>query len=103
MGLGKIVVETSQLDAASAKVSELATNYKSEYDKLYKHVGELQSSWAGADNAAYTTQIEGFKDDFEKMYNLMEEYASFLKGAAKKYRDTQEQIKNDASKLQTNA
>lgn len=103
MAQGKIVVETAQLDAASTKVSELATNYKGEYDKLYKLVSELQNSWAGTDNTAYTTQIEGFKDDFEKMYALMEDYASFLKETAKKYRETQEQIKNDAAKLRTNA
>lgn len=103
MGLGKIVVETSQLDAASAKVAELANNYKGEYDKLYKLIGELQSSWAGADNIAYTNQIEGFKDDFTRMFDLMEDYSTFLKNAAKKYRETQEQVKNDASKLKTNA
>lgn len=68
MAQGKIIVETAQLDAASAKVGELAGIYKGEYEKLYKLVEELQASWAGADNTAYTTQIEGFRDDFEKMY-----------------------------------
>ncbi len=59
MAQGKIIVETAQLDAASAKVGELAGTYKGEYEKLYKLVEELQASWAGADNTAYTTQIEG--------------------------------------------
>lgn len=103
MGLGKIVVETSQLDTASSKVSDLARNYEEEYTKLYKLIGELQSSWAGKDNTAYTAQIEGFKDDFQKMHGLMVEYSEFLSKTAKKYRETQEQVKNDASKLRTNA
>lgn len=53
MAQGKIIVETAQLDAASAKVGELAGTYKGEYEKLYKLVEELQASWAGADNTAY--------------------------------------------------
>lgn len=90
MAQGKIIVETAQLDAASAKVGELAGTYKGEYEKLYKLVEELQASWAGADNTAYTTQIEGFRDDFEKMYTLMTDYSDFLKTTAKRYRDTQD-------------
>lgn len=49
MAQGKIIVETAQLDAASAKVSGLADTYKSEYEKLYKLVEDLQASWAGAE------------------------------------------------------
>lgn len=74
MAQGKIIVETAQLDAASAKVGELAGTYKGEYEKLYKLVEELQASWAGADNTAYTTQIEGFRDDFEKMLSMRLSY-----------------------------
>lgn len=103
MAQGKIIVETAQLDAASAKVGELAGTYKGEYEKLYKLVEELQASWAGADNTAYTTQIEGFRDDFEKMYTLMTDYSDFLKTTAKRYRDTQDERKTAAAKLRTNA
>lgn len=103
MAQGKIIVETAQLDAASAKVGELTGTYKGEYEKLYKLVEELQASWAGADNTAYTTQIEGFRDDFEKMYTLMTDYSDFLKTTAKRYRDTQDERKTAAAKLRTNA
>lgn len=103
MAQGKIIVETAQLDAASAKVGELAGTYKGEYEKLYKLVEKLQASWAGADNTAYTTQIEGFRDDFEKMYTLMTDYSDFLKTTAKRYRDTQDERKTAAAKLRTNA
>lgn len=103
MGLGQIVVETSQLDAVAQKVDGLADKYLSEYTALYTYVTEMQSAWAGTDNTAYTTQIEGFKDDFQRMENLMREYATFLKETAAKYRATQADIKSKAQQLATNA
>ncbi len=103
MSLGKIIVETSQLDAAAQKVDELADKYSSEYTALYTAVTEMQSSWAGTDNTAYTTQIEGFKDDFQRMEQLMRDYATFLRESAKKYRETQSEIKTKAQQLTTNA
>lgn len=103
MARGQIIVETSQLDTIATNVSDLADKYLAEYTALYKHVSEMQSAWAGADNTAYTTQIEGFKDDFQRMESLMREYASFLKDTASKYRATQADIKSKAQQLQTNA
>lgn len=103
MARGQIIVETSQLDAASQKVEGLADKYLSEYTSLYSLISEMQSAWAGADNTAYTTQIEGFKDDFQKMEALMRDYATFLKNTAAKYRSTQSDIKSKAQQLATNA
>lgn len=103
MARGQIIVETSQLDSISTSVSDLADKYLSEYTALYTAVSEMQSAWAGTDNTAYTTQIEGFKDDFQRMEAIMREYASFLKDTANKYRTTQSEIKAKAQQLATNA
>lgn len=98
MAQGKIIVETAQLDAASAKVGELAGTYKGEYEKLYKLVEELQASWAGADNTAYTTQIEGFRNDFENMEHIVRDYADFLRKTSSGYKTTQNYIKDGAER-----
>lgn len=103
MARGQIIVETSQLDTISTSVSELADKYLAEYTALYTAVSEMQSAWAGTDNTAYTTQIEGFKDDFQKMETLMREYSSFLKDTANRYRTTQSDIKTKAQQLSVNA
>lgn len=103
MARGQITVETSQLDAAAQKVEGFADNYLSEYTALYTLVNEMQAAWSGTDNTAYTTQIEGFKDDFQKMEKLMREYATFLKESAAKYRAAQADIKSKAQQLATNA
>lgn len=103
MARGQIIVDTSQLDAAAKRVESLAGDYKTQYTALYSNVSELQNSWTGTDNQAYTNQINGFKDDFQKMESLMREYASFLKETALKYRTTQSEIKSGAQKLATDA
>jgi hypothetical protein len=48
---------------------------------------------------AFTDQIAGFKDDFEKMQTLMLNYADFLRKSAKAYRDTQDTVVSEARKL----
>lgn len=103
MARGQIIVETTQLDAAAQKVDDLADKYLAEYTALYNAVTEMQSAWSGVDNTAYTNQIGGFKDDFQRMENLMREYSSFLKETANKYRATQADIKTKAQQLATNA
>lgn len=100
---GQIIVETTELDKVAGKVERYADDYKTEYMKLYNLVTEMKNAWEGADNTAYTTRIEGFRDDFKKMEDLMREYAEFLKESAAKYRATQEKIKSDAQRLATNA
>lgn len=103
MARGQIIVDTTQLESVSTKVKDLADKYLAEYTALYNHVQEMQQAWSGTDNAAYTAQIEGFKDDFVKMEGLMREYAEFLESVVTNYRATQDDIKTRAQQLATNA
>lgn len=94
-----IKVTPQELTNASTKISTLAGEYKQEYEDLFKDVADMKSSWDGQDNVAYTNQIEGFREDFKKMYDLMIQYSDYLKSTAKAYSDAQERIKTDATKL----
>ena len=99
MGARTIMVTPEQLESAAAKIEGLATDYQSQYNALYSKTDALASTWQGADNAAFVHQIAGFKDDFQKMYNLMNQYAEFLRKSAKAYRHTQEQVVAQAKTL----
>ena len=101
MAQGKIVVDTSRLDAAANKVDQLADSYESEYGALYNSVQELQSAYSGEDNVAFTNQIEGFRDDFARMTKLMREYSQFLRKTANTYRETRAAIAGKAKTLPT--
>ena len=99
MARGQIVVDTSRLDSTAAQVDKLADAYEGEYIALFGTVKEMQTAWAGEDNTAFTTQIEGFRDDFQRMTQLMRDYAAYLRKAAAAYRETQDNIASQAKTL----
>ena len=95
MAQGKIVVETSRLDSTAAQVERLADQYGS----LFGTVRDLQNAWSGEDNVAFTNQIEGFRNDFQKMERLMRDYAAYLRKVAESYRTTQDNVAAKAKTL----
>lgn len=97
----RITVTPELLMSASEKIEMLALDYQKVYTKLYAEIGSMKSAWDGADNVAFTTQVQGFEDDFQLMYKLMLEYASFLRMSAKAYKQTQEDIISAANGLST--
>lgn len=94
-----IKVDPDQLDRTAGQVETTAGEYRKLYNKLYTDVGSMQAAWQGKDNVAFTQQIEGFKQDFEAMATLMSQYSTFLRDAAKTYRQTQEEVVNQARRL----
>ncbi|MEI7024794.1 WXG100 family type VII secretion target [Paenibacillus sp. y28] len=95
----KIVVDPAKLEAAARNMEEQASAYKRLYEQLFTEVKGMGTAWKGQDNQAFVTQIEGFRDDFESMRALMEQYALFLKQSAQTYRTTQAETVNAAKKL----
>lgn len=94
-----IKVTPQDLQNASTQISDLADEYKDEYEALFREVHEMQGKWDGQDNLAYTEQVDGFRDDFAKMYDSMIQYSDYLKNTAKAYAETQDNIKTEASTL----
>ena len=96
---GSIKVDPAVLKSTAGKVDSQAAEYRKQYAQLYADVDAMKSAWQGADNQAFTSQIEGFKPEFDKMAKLMDEYSAFLKKAAEIYQGTQDQIATAAKKL----
>lgn len=94
-----IEVTPEQLELTAAAIENLATDYKKQYELFYSETNAMSSTWNGKDIQAYINQIAGFKDDFDKMYSLMNKYVDFLRKSAKAYRDTQDTITSEARKL----
>ncbi len=103
MAQGKIVVETGRLDAVAREVDTLATEYKSEWGRLLNTAESVRTVYDGEDSAAFITQIQGFQNDFEKMTQLMQQYAAYLRATAQAYRDTQDSVMHEAQTLRKDA
>lgn len=99
MARGLINVDTVRLDSVADQVDRLADTYESEYGSMFGIVNDMQNVWAGEDNTAFTNQIEGFRDDFQRMAKLMRDYAAYLRKAAAAYRETQDTVASDAKNL----
>ena len=96
-----IKVTTENLVSKASEVEGKANDYLSDYNSLFADVETLTSSdWTGDDANAFKTQIEGFRDDFEKMKELMDDYASFMRKAAKNYEETQGNVISQIKSLQ---
>lgn len=96
---GKIVVNPAQLNSTAAQVDSAAAEYRKLYNKLFSDVSAMKAAWQGVDNQAFTTQIEGFRQDFEEMAKLMDQYSAFLKQAAKTYQQAQDDTVSAARRL----
>lgn len=94
-----IIVEPSKLEEAARVMDQQIADYQIVYNNLYKEVGEMGEAWKGADNMAFVEQIEGFKENFEKMVTLLNDYSNFLRESAKTYRATQEGVIAGAKSL----
>ena len=99
--MDSIKVTTEDLRNAASNVDNLAIEYSKEYAALFQDVETLTSTdYTGDDATAFRNQVEGFRDDFEKMKDLMNQYAEYLRQAAATYEDTQSNVKNQISSLQ---
>ncbi|GHH98740.1 hypothetical protein AM1BK_22830 [Neobacillus kokaensis] len=94
-----IMVDPAKLEEASNKIDSQSAEYEKLYKALFNEVDGMQAAWQGQDNVAYTTQIKGFMDDFQKMTQLMRQYSEFLKMSAKTYRNTQSDVVSAAKRL----
>jgi WXG100 family type VII secretion target len=94
-----IEVTPEQLETTAGKIEGLAADYKTQYEKLYSETSAMANTWNGKDNVAFVNQIDGFKDDLQKMHNEMIKYAEYLRQTAKAYRDTQDNVVAEARKL----
>ena len=95
----KIMVDPAKLEAAATKMDAQAADYTKQYMALFSEVDGMAAAWQGIDNQAFVEQIRGFKDDFQNMVSLMNQYSDFLKQSAKTYRETQTERMNEAKRL----
>lgn len=99
--MDSIVVTPEELKNAASNVDNLAIEYDKEYEALFQEVETLTTTdYTGDDATAFRNQVEGFRDDFNKMKQLMNEYADYLRQAAATYEDTQSNVKNQIASLQ---
>lgn len=97
--MSKIIVNPTKLESVANKIQQGAADYSKLYNQLFTEVEAMKKAWQGVDNIAYTNQIEGFRDDLNKIKQTLEQYSVFLKQSARLYKNTQEEIVSKAKSL----
>ena len=96
-----IQVTPSNLIKTAGEVEALASTYKKQYGELFAMVETFTSTdFQGIDAREFCERVRGFEDDFMKMKKLMDDYAKFLRDAAKSYEDNQENLRRQITGLQ---
>ena len=95
-------VETERLLSSANKIEESTNNYNLKYNHIYELVQDLRSDkWQGIASDTFNERLEGYRNDFQEMEKILKNYAEFLRTAAKNYSDTEEAVRNEASRLYT--
>lgn len=94
-----IRVELDVLDRTERKMQEQKDLYRQLYSKLFLLVDDTGRFWSGKDQEAFIRQIHGFEEDFDKMYQLIDTYCTFLKKSSQAYRICQDEAERSASQL----
>ena len=94
-----IFVEPEQLESCAARMESDNQDYLRAMSDLFATVDNLQAAWKGKDNIAYTESIEKFEADFRQISVLCTQYTDFLRSSAAAYRETQDELAEQARRI----
>lgn len=98
-GEAGININLDTLSSAKSVIDPLIDDYKTSYEAIYSAVTTMKESYQGSDSDAFVTQIEQFKNDFEKLETLLRAYSDEIEHIRSEYAKVQEDLKNRAANL----
>ncbi len=97
----KATVDFSSLESYITKLETAKDEYQAAYvTDLYSNaIDEVKSAYGGVDCDAFVAKVEEFRNDFEKMTGVLQEYIDHLRKVLQDYRNTQENLSQLAKGL----
>ena len=95
----KIHVDMNQLLQNAAYISQQAQQYAGVYGNIYQLLDEMGTIWQGKDYDALAQQLVAFRKDFDRMQQVLEDYAAYLRESASICRRLQEECMTMAGRL----
>lgn len=96
-----IQVTPADLGTASANINVQAENFKGEIDRLYSDIDAMHSKWEGEDYNEFKSEMDEYKPELLRMYQLMKDYASYLSKTKTDYESAQNEVKTKARAIVT--
>lgn len=95
----KLTIDTVAVESISQTVQELIEQYRAQYQKVYESATSMSTYWDGDAKKSYVEKVESFKQDFEKMVEVLKNYTTKLNAIAKRYNEAEVNAKKMADKL----
>jgi WXG100 family type VII secretion target len=92
-------VEPQRLAKSAEVVNNKVTEYNKEVVNIYSAIENLTVEWKGQTSDAFKQQIEGYRNDFNKLAEILTGYSNMLVTAANKYNSTDSKLAGDAKRL----
>ncbi len=104
MGMEKTKISYEETRNLGNNIQKEANEYQRIYsDEIYSAFKtKLQSCFQGDDAATAIEQLDGLRNDFDAMKNVIEQYGKQLVKAADNYETDMRALKTDASNLTAN-
>ena len=94
-----IIVEPSKLQEVASRIDQSNDDYERLYRSLYGEIDKMSAAWQGKDNTMFVGQIRSYEHDFKQISIIMRQYSDFLRNSARAYQETQDELYNQASRL----
>lgn len=92
-------VTPEELKSSSDRISSIQIEWMKEVQAIYTAVKELNVSYKGEASAQFTERLNGYQNDFEAAQKALDEYRYFLNTYASDIQKTEDELKQQASRL----
>ena len=86
------IEDYEQLISDGKRIQNTTREFQSEIDNIYSIIDDLKNSWTGESAKRYTDDIEGFKEDFLKLADLMLDHGTLIESVGKDYKRLEEEL-----------
>lgn len=95
----KLIVNFDAIQGEVNRLNDLLEDYRILYGKLFAEVDQSSLYWKGKDQETYIRKIHESESDFEKMFQLLQQYISFIEKSLKSYRLCQDEAEASIRRL----
>ena len=95
----KLIVNFEAIQGEVNRLNDLLEDYRILYGKLFNVVDQSSLYWKGKDQETYIRKIHESESYFEKMFQLLQQYISFIEKSLKSYRLCQDEAEASIRRL----
>ena len=95
----KLIVNFEAVENEVNHLNDLSEDYRQLYRKLFSEVDESSLYWKGKDQQAFLSKIHESEQDFNQLFQLLQQYISFIDKSMKSYHMCQDEIESSLVRL----